>query len=66
MTPEKRQRIGAKRLIHGSMICLSKDNFKENILFATIADRDELIDEGMIRLEAPGLAGGGSSRISRG
>ncbi|XP_013397904.1 NFX1-type zinc finger-containing protein 1-like [Lingula anatina] len=42
--------VYSKRLIFGSMVCLSKDRF-ETVIFATVADRDpEKLQEGIIDL----------------
>ncbi|XP_069507285.1 NFX1-type zinc finger-containing protein 1 [Ambystoma mexicanum] len=40
----------SKRLIYGSLVCMSKDNF-ETFLFATVSDRDaECLQHGMVQL----------------
>ena len=39
----------SKQLIHGSLVCLSHDGFKENIFFATVESR-ESINRGMLDL----------------
>ena len=31
-----------KRLIYGSLVCISSDNFYDNFLFASLVDRDNL------------------------
>lgn len=40
----------SKRLLYGSLVCLSSDNF-ESFLFATVSDRDpEHLQEGQVQI----------------
>ena len=39
------------RLIYGSLVCLSVDNFYENFLFASVIDRNNLETEHIVGLQ---------------
>ena len=42
----------SKRLIFGSLLCLSNDNFNQSILFATVVKRDDkLIKDGLLTIQ---------------
>lgn len=42
----------SRRLIFGSMLCLSQDGFKDSIMFATVVKRDpKLLEEGIITVK---------------
>ena len=40
-----------KRLIYGSLVCLSADNFHKNFLFASLIDRDNLETKNVVGLQ---------------
>ena len=45
----------SRRLIFGSMLCLSKDSFEKNVIFATVVKRDpSLLKEGKITIKFEG------------
>jgi hypothetical protein len=49
----------SKRLIFGSLLCLSKDNFEDSIMFATVVKRDlSLLKEGKVVVKFEGNHGG--------